>query len=68
MYNFWYIEIKKIDKTNRTPELINQLLLLWENHVKTTHKFLSEEEIENIKKYVPKAMKDVSVLIVVKKR
>lgn len=48
----------------RTPLLIEQLLKVWENSVRTTHLFLSDNEIKNIKKYVPKALKDISYLIV----
>jgi len=34
----------------RTLLLINKLLEVWEDSVKSTHLFLSNEEIENIKK------------------
>lgn len=54
------IEIKE-----RTEILINQLLELWEDTVKATHLFLSNEEINNIKKYVPQALKRVSHLVIV---
>lgn len=40
----------KIVKVNsRTSTLINQLLEIWENSVKATHLFLSNEEIIKIK-------------------
>lgn len=32
--------------------------------VKATHLFLSEDEISNIKKYVPQALMDIPVLVV----
>ena len=36
----------KIVKTkDRTPQLIDKLLKVWENSVRATHKFLSNEEI-----------------------
>lgn len=57
--------MKIIEITDRTTVLINQLLEVWENSVKATHKFLSYEEIENIKKYVPQGLKEVSHLIIV---
>ena len=44
-----------IEVKERTDNLINQLLEVWEDSVKATHTFLSNEEIENIKKYVPQA-------------
>ncbi|MEI3530062.1 MAG: GNAT family N-acetyltransferase [Bacilli bacterium] len=57
--------MKIIEITDRTTVLINQLLEVWENSVKATHKFLSDEEIENIKKYVPQGLKEISHLIIV---
>lgn len=52
-----------IEEKNRTQTLIKQLLEIWEDTVKATHLFLSEEEI---KKYVPQALKEVSKLIIIK--
>lgn len=54
------IEIKE-----RSEILINQLLEVWEDSVKATHLFLSNEEINNIKEYVPEALKGVSHLVIV---
>lgn len=54
------IEIK-----DRTTALINQLLEVWKDSVKATHLFLSNEEIENIKKYVPEAIRGVSHLVII---
>lgn len=48
---------------NRTPELINSLLSVWEASVRATHLFLSESEILNIKEYVPAALSGVAHLI-----
>ena len=45
--------------------MIEQLLKVWENSVRATHLFLSEGEIENIKKYVPRALKEIPFLITV---
>lgn len=56
--------MKEIKKDERTESLINQLLEVWEDSVKATHTFLSNEEIENIKKYVPQALKGISRLII----
>lgn len=56
--------MKEIKKDERTENLINQLLEVWEDSVKATHTFLSNEEIENIKKYVPQALKGISHLII----
>lgn len=57
--------MKIIEVSDRTTALINKLLEIWEDSVRATHLFLSNEEIENIKKYVPQALKEVSHLIII---
>jgi len=54
-----------IEIQERTEMLVNQLLEVWEDAVKATHLFLSGEEIENIKKYVPQAISEVSHLVII---
>lgn len=56
--------MKEIEIKNRTPLLVGQLLDVWEKSVRATHLFLSGEEIEEIKKFVPTAMTAVPHLIV----
>ena len=56
--------MKEIKKEERTRNLINQLLEVWEDSVKATHTFLSNEEIEKIKKYVPQALEGIAHLII----
>lgn len=56
--------LKIVEVKDRTTLLIEQLLKVWENSVKATHLFLSEDEIENIKKYVPQALKEIPFLII----
>lgn len=56
--------MKIIEVKDRTASLIEQLLKVWENSVRATHLFLSESEMENIKKYVPQALKEISFLII----
>ncbi|OJU12173.1 MAG: GNAT family N-acetyltransferase [Clostridiales bacterium 43-6] len=53
-----------IEVEERTPLLIDQLTELWEKSVKATHLFLSDSEIEDIKKYVPQALNGIAHLIV----
>lgn len=48
----------------RTPEIMNVLLKIWEDSVRTTHDFLSGKEIDQSKEYVPQALSDVAHLIV----
>lgn len=57
--------MKIIEATDRNALLIKQLLEVWESSVKATHLFLSENEIEDIKKYVPEALKEIPHLIIV---
>ena len=42
----WVNNIKIIEVKERTEKLINQLLEVWEDSVKATHTFLSNEEID----------------------
>ncbi len=50
--------------SKRTPQLIGQLLQVWEASVRATHLFLSDAEIKQIKEYVPQALNGVKHLIV----
>jgi len=56
--------MKIIDVNDRTPQLIDRLLEVWENSVRATHKFLSNEEVLEIKKYVPEALNGIAHLII----
>lgn len=58
--------MRVIEVKERTEILINELLEVWENSVKATHLFLSNEEIESIKKYVPQALNKIAHLVVAK--
>lgn len=57
--------MKIVEIKDRNSLLIEQLLSVWENSVKATHLFLSEKEIEGIKKYVPQALNEIPYLIIV---
>lgn len=48
---------------NRTDNLLDRLVSAWEDSVRATHLFLSDEEIKKIKAYVPNALIGVSHLI-----
>ena len=50
--------------SDRTPELIERLVVVWERSVRATHEFLSEEEIAEIKPFVPQAVAGVETLVV----
>lgn len=48
---------------NRNTELLAEFLKIWEDSVRATHLFLSDSEVEQIKKYVPQALSNVEHLI-----
>lgn len=52
---------------NRTPQVIEALLQLWEASVRATHDFLSESEIARIGAYVPGALQSVCHLVAAKR-
>lgn len=56
--------MKIIEQRTRSRELIEKLLEVWENSVRETHLFLSDEEIKDIKEYVPLALEGVEDLFV----
>lgn len=58
------MNIRIADMEDRDSLLLEQLLNVWENSVRTTHLFLAEADMEDIKKYVPQALRDISHLIV----
>ena len=53
-----------VEVKNRTPDLINQLLAVWEGSVRATHLFLSDNEIKSIKEYVPQALNGIDHLVI----
>ena len=56
--------MKILEVADRTPDLINQLLEVWENSVRATHLFLSEKEIKSIREYVPQALREIAHLMI----
>ena len=56
--------MKIVEIQDRNQTVMTKLLQIWESSVKATHLFLSEEEIENIQRYVPQALRAVPHLIV----
>lgn len=53
-----------LEAKNRTSDLINQLLEVWEDSVRVTHLFLSDDEIKRIKEYVPQPLNGIAHLII----
>ena len=58
--------MKILEVTERTPSLLEQLIIVWERSVKATHLFLSEIEVEEIKTYIPQALNGIPHLIIAK--
>ena len=56
--------MKILEVADRTPDLINQLLEVWEKSVRATYLFLSDREIKNIKEYVPQALNGIAHLMI----
>ena len=56
------VRYKQIE--DRADSLIEELLRVWESSVRATHLFLSEQEIENIKRYVPQALREIPNLLI----
>ena len=56
---FAYKEIK-----TREEHIIARSADIWESSVRATHSFLTADEIEGIKQYVPKLLREVEHLIV----
>ena len=56
--------MKIVQINKRDSILVQKLLDVWESSVKATHLFLSVDEINNNKQYVPQAIKDVSILVI----
>lgn len=55
------IQILELDQRDTYLQLIVQL---WEANVKVTHTFLTKEEIQNIKQYVPQAVEHAQHLCI----
>lgn len=56
--------IEEIKKSERSENLVSNLLEIWDKSVRATHEFLSEEEILKIRGYVPGAICNVEMLLV----
>ena len=56
--------MKIVGISNRTNNLIDQLSQVWERSVKATHMFLPDDEIAEIKKFVPSALSQVEHLVI----
>lgn len=56
--------MKIFEVQNRTLDLMNQLLAVWEGSVRATHLFLSDIEIKRIKEYVPQALNEIAHLVI----
>lgn len=56
------INISSIEKDARTPELIAELLGIWEASVRASHHFLTEEEIRSLYPQAEEAVRQIEIL------
>ena len=56
--------MKVYEVSERPAVLVQELLKVWEKSVRTTHLFLSDEEVKNIKNYVPQALSGIAHLLI----
>lgn len=56
--------MKIYEVRERTPQLLAELLEIWEASVRATHLFLSDAEVNQIKEYVPQALGGVEHLMI----
>ncbi len=56
--------MKIYEVKERDNHLLSDLLTVWETSVRATHLFLSDEEVNHIKEYVPQALGSVEHLII----
>jgi len=57
-------QMKILEVVEKTPSLLEQLIVVWEKSVKATHLFLSDNEIEKIKKYITQSLTGIAHLII----
>ena len=53
-----------VEARERSEELVQKLVAVWERSVRATHHFLTEADIARIKGYVPQALRGVETLVV----
>lgn len=56
--------MQMIAVSERPEHFIQSLVEVWEKCVRVTHLFLSDSEIENIKDYVPQALRGIESLVI----
>ena len=54
------------DTEHRDTALVSALVAVWERSVRATHTFLTDDEINRIKQYVPQAIAEVPELVVMR--
>ena len=59
-------KVSILEVGDRSEEIVESLLVLWEKSVRATHFFLSEENIASIAAYVPHALQEVAHLMIAK--
>ena len=62
------MKMRIFEVQEKSSLLSTQLIEVWEKSVRATHLFLSDNEIKNIKTYVPQAIQEIAHLIVVENK
>lgn len=57
------MNIYEISKEKRTPDVINDLVGVWEESVRASHTFLAEGDIVGLKPFVHEALGGIGTLI-----
>lgn len=57
-----HIEINDIGKDARTPELVAELLDIWEASVRASHHFLTEADIRNLRPQAEEVLRQIETL------
>ena len=57
------MNIYEISKEKRTPDVINDLVGVWEKSVRASHTFLTEGDIVGLKPFVNEALDGIETLI-----
>ncbi|MEG0759462.1 MAG: hypothetical protein RR505_13715, partial [Raoultibacter sp.] len=56
------MDIREVSQEDRSPELIETLVNVWERSVRETHDFLTENDIAAISSEVPCALATIALL------
>ena len=62
MEKYGMIDINSVEKDARTPELVAELLGIWEASVRASHSFLTEKDIRDLRPQAEEAIRQIGTL------